>query len=96
MFAVVKTKTDDKHGWLAAGHSIGRLQLQARDLALGWTVKLAPLRSPRLRAQLRPEFGHKGFVQAIVCFDFHPLQPTASPLEAGRSTSLAIGARTQV
>lgn len=67
-FAVVKTKTDDKHGWLAAGQTLAGLLLHAQRLGLPCTPFSDVLREPALRAELRTAIGHKGFMQAIVCF----------------------------
>ena len=67
-YAVLKTKTDDKHGWLAAGQTLGALLLQARTLGVPCVPFLNPLRHPDLRAELRNSVGHKGFMQVIVCF----------------------------
>jgi hypothetical protein len=58
--AVIKTKTDDKHGWLAAGQILARVALQAKSLGLSWTL-LNPLRSGAARKALRMEVGRKGF-----------------------------------
>jgi hypothetical protein len=93
MFAVVKTKTDERHGWVAAGHSIGRLRLQAHALGLGCSVRPDAMRNPWLRAELRRGFGHKGFVQAIARFQpsslrgTHPSITVNSPVAARQQTS---------
>ncbi|HKI68105.1 MAG TPA: hypothetical protein VKA67_00840 [Verrucomicrobiae bacterium] len=68
-FAVLKTKTDDKHGWVAAGQTMARLILRARTLGLSYTFFNEVLRRPAVRAELRTGIGHKGFVQAIVRFE---------------------------
>jgi hypothetical protein len=65
--AVIKTKTDDKHGWLAAGQILARVALQAKSLGLSWTL-LNPLRSGAARKALRMEVGRKGFAQVILGF----------------------------
>ncbi len=67
-FAVVKTKTDDKHGWVAAGQTMARLILHTRSLGLSCAFFNDVLRRPSMRAELRTGIGHKGFVQAIVRF----------------------------
>jgi hypothetical protein len=64
--AVVKTKTDDKHGWLAAGHAMGRIILQAQALGLAWGFFNQPVRRRRAREALRLQIGHKGFAQVIL------------------------------
>jgi hypothetical protein len=69
IYAVLKTKTDDKHGWLAAGQTLGGLLLHARSLGLSCTPFPNALHQPQLRAELRTTIGHKGFMQVIVCFD---------------------------
>jgi len=65
--AVVKTKTDDKYGWLAAGQIVARIALQARALGLSWAI-LNPMRSRAAREALRTEVGRKGFAQVILRF----------------------------
>jgi len=67
-FAVLKTKTDDKHGWLAAGQMLARMQLHARKLEVPCTPFIDVLRDPELRAELRAAIGHKGFTQVILSF----------------------------
>jgi hypothetical protein len=67
-YAVLKTKTDDKHGWLAAGQTLAGLLLHSRALGLSCTPFLNALRQPELRAELRTAIGHKGFMQVILCF----------------------------
>lgn len=78
-FAVLKTKTDDKHGWIAAGQTMARLILRARTLGLSYTFFNEELRRPRVRAELRTNIGRKGFGQAIVRFgDVQPQTYTRS------------------
>jgi hypothetical protein len=80
-FAVLKTKTDDKHGWLAAGQMLARLLLHARAWGVACTPLLDPLRHPELRSELRTAIGHKGFTQVILHFSGLPLEvPLASPV----------------
>jgi hypothetical protein len=67
-FAVLKTKTDDKFGWLAAGQTLGRLALQARAIGSSCTFFTDALRDPLVREDLRTSVGHKGYVQAILRF----------------------------
>jgi hypothetical protein len=86
--AVLKTKTDDRYGWLAAGQAIARVILQARASGVSCILHNESLRSPHVRSALRTEIGRKGFVQAILRFGFGcqptsiepmlPLQPTHS------------------
>ncbi len=71
-FAVLKTKTDDKHGWLAAGQALARVWLQARALGLYGAFFLRELRAPERREELRTTIGHKGFTQAILQFAAPP------------------------
>jgi hypothetical protein len=65
--AVVKTKTDDKHGWLAAGETMARTVLQAQALGLSWGF-YNPMRRREAREALRMGVGHKGFAQIILRF----------------------------
>src|SRR5882724_3829504 len=50
--AVVKTKTDDKHGWLEAGQTMARTILQAQALGMSWAF-VDPVRRREARAALR-------------------------------------------
>jgi hypothetical protein len=70
--AVVKTKTDDKHGWLEAGQTMARTVLQAQALGLSWAF-FNPVRRREAREALRVGIGHKGFAQVILRFG--PLVP---------------------
>lgn len=63
--AVVKTKTDDKHGWVAAGQTMARAILQAQALGLSWSF-FNPVRRRETREALRIGIGHKGFAQTIL------------------------------
>lgn len=63
--AVVKTKTDDKHGWLAAGQTMARAVLQAQALGLSWAF-FNQVRRRQAREALRLGIGHKGFAQIIL------------------------------
>ena len=64
--AVVKTKTDDRQGWLAAGHAMARIILQAQALGLAWGFFNHPVRLRYARESLRMHIGHKGFAQVIL------------------------------
>jgi hypothetical protein len=74
--AVVKTKTDDKHGWLEAGQTMARTVLQAQALGLSWAF-FNPVRRRAAREALRMGVGHKGFAQVILRF---------GPLMTGETT----------
>ena len=63
----MKTKTDDKHGWLEAGQTMARTVLQAQALGLSWAF-FNPVRRREVRKELRLGVGHKGFAQAILHF----------------------------
>jgi hypothetical protein len=63
--AVVKTKTDDKHGWAAAGQTMARAVLQAQALGLSWSF-FSRVRIREAREALRTGIGHKGFAQVIL------------------------------
>jgi hypothetical protein len=81
-FAVLKTRTDDKHGWVAAGLNLARMILQARVLGISCGLHIESLRAAHARAALRAEIGRKGFVQAILQFGFGYLaRPIAPPSE---------------
>lgn len=65
--AVVKTKTDDKHGWLAAGQTMARIVLRAQAMRLSWALS-NPMRRRQAREALRMGVGRKGFAQVILSF----------------------------
>jgi len=67
--AVVKTKTDDKHGWLAAGQTMARVILQAQVLGLSWSFFNQAVRPRAVREALRTGIGQKAVAQAILRFD---------------------------
>ena len=70
--AVIKTKTDDKHGWLAAGQAMARVRLQARVSEISSQVFDQAFRSRFVREELRTSIGHKGFAQAIIGLGSNP------------------------
>jgi hypothetical protein len=70
--AVVKTKTDDKQGWLAAGQSMARAILQSQVLGLPWAF-FNQVRRPEAREALRTGVGHKGFAQIVLRFGPAPV-----------------------
>lgn len=76
--AVVKTKTDEKHGWLEAGQTMARTVLQAQALGLSWSF-FNPVRRREAREELRLGVGHKGYAQVILRFD---------PLVAGEEVEM--------
>lgn len=88
--AVLKTKTDDKHGWVAAGQSMARVLLQAQALGLSSSFLNQAMRSRSARAQLRTSIGRKGFPQVILRFGFCTTKPPFQP-GAERSMSASLG-----
>lgn len=64
--AVIKTKTDDKHGWLATGQIRACIQLQAQASGMPARFFEDAFRKRFLREELRTAIGRKGFVQTIV------------------------------
>jgi hypothetical protein len=79
MLAVVKTKTDDKHGWLATGQAMARVRLQARVSEISLQIFDQAFRSRYVREELRTSIGHKGFAQVLIGFGSHPAAWAASP-----------------
>ena len=77
--AVIKTKTDDKHGWLAAGQVLGRTILRAQTLGLSWSFFNHSVRRREGREKLRTSLGHKGYAQAVLRIDPPSATPYASP-----------------
>ena len=79
IFAVLKTKTDDKHGWITAGQTAAQLDVTARKLGLSCTFFNHALRKQSVRQGLRTSIGHKGFGQVIVQFNAadHPINAAA-------------------
>ncbi len=65
--AIVKTKTDDKHGWLEAGQTMAGTVLLAQALGLSWGF-FDRVRRREARAALRLGVGHKGFAQVVLRF----------------------------
>ena len=91
-WAVLKTKTDEKHGWLAAGQAMARVIIQAQALGLSWACFDHVTRSRHARMELRTGIGHKGFAQAILRFGSHaaaaiPVQSTMSQPTTTTATS---------
>jgi hypothetical protein len=84
--AVVKTKTDDKHGWLEAGQTMARTILQAQALGLSWAF-FNSVRRREARSALRMGVGHKGFAQIILRFG-SLLNGEMLPLAAPATASL--------
>ncbi len=68
VLAVIKTKTDDRQGWLAAGQATARVALQSRVSETALQVFDQACRSRHIREELRTSIGHKGFAQAIIGF----------------------------
>lgn len=79
--AVIKTKTDDKHGWLATGEAMARVRLLARTSEISSQVFDQGFQNRRLREVLRMTIGRKGFVQAIMGFGLQPARWTAATSE---------------
>jgi hypothetical protein len=67
LLGVVKTKTDDEHGWLAAGQAAARASLQAQAWGLPWDF-LDHVPHRNAREALRTGIGYKGFAQIILRF----------------------------
>jgi hypothetical protein len=86
--AVVKTKTDDKHGWLAAGQTMARIFLQAQALGLSLAF-FNPIRRRAARQELRLSVGHKGFAQAT--FGLGPVMDAESIPVPVSSATLEMG-----
>jgi hypothetical protein len=63
--AVVKTKTDDKRGWVAAGQTVALLILTARAMGVSCAFFDNALRKAAVREELRTGVGRKGYAQAI-------------------------------
>jgi hypothetical protein len=86
--ALVKTKTDDKHGWVAAGQTMAQAVLQARTLGLSWAL-FDQVRQRHTREALRHGLGHKGFAQLILHFGRPPSSKTilATPPTTTTATS---------
>ena len=85
--AALKTKTDDRYGWVAAGHASARIQLEAQACGVPVYYFGEAFRSRRLREELRTTIGRKGFVQAVVGFG-----STGLPVKALAATRQMVGA----
>jgi len=79
--AVIKAKTDDKHGWLATGQALARVRLQSQVLNISSRVFNRSFRHRRVREELRTSVGHKGFVQAVIGFGSSPARWIFNPPE---------------
>jgi hypothetical protein len=79
--AVIKTKTDDKHGWLATGESMARARLQARASEISSQIFDQAFQNRRIREVLRVSIGRKGFVQGIIGFGLQPAHWTVAASE---------------
>ena len=93
LMAVVKTKTDEKNGWLAAGQTVARAVLQAQALGLSWAF-FNPVRRREAREALRVQIGHKGFAQVVLGFGslaagetFHLAHAVAPATTLGKSAN---------
>lgn len=64
---VIKTKTDDEHGWLAAGQAVALAILHAHAWGLGWSF-FHRMPDPDAREALRMGVGQKGFAQLVMHF----------------------------
>jgi len=78
--AVIKTKTDDKRGWLATGQALARVTLLAKTSNISCRVFGQAFRHRYARESLRTAIGHKGFAQAIVGLGHPQAQPTTAPV----------------
>jgi hypothetical protein len=87
VLAVVKTKTDDKHGWLAAGKAMAQARLQAQVLGVSCCVFDQAFRNRHVREELRTTIGRKGFVQSIIGFGSHMAQWTFAPAAQQSATA---------
>jgi hypothetical protein len=81
--AVVKTKTDDKYGWLEAGQTMARTILMAQALGLSWGF-CDSVRRRDAREALRMGIGHKGFAQVILQFGGGNIQMSNTGMEPVR------------
>jgi hypothetical protein len=80
--AVIKSRTDDKHGWVAAGQATARVLLYAGMSGLSWSFLNRALHSRAAREELLTGMGRKGFPQVVIRFGsktpLTTLQPTTS------------------
>ena len=64
--AVIKSKTDNKHGWLAAGQAMASVLLQAEALGLPLTCLNQAVRTRNARAELLTGLGRRGVPQVVL------------------------------
>jgi len=64
---VIKTKTDDERGWLAAGQAVALAILHAQAWGIGWSF-FHRMPDPGAREALRSGVGQKGFAQFVLRF----------------------------
>ena len=94
--AVLKTRTDDKHGWVAAGQMMAQLVLHAQALGLSWSLLERTLRKPDVRAELRTGLGHKGYAQVILQFGAARRETVALANETLPMNPIALGEPAEV
>ncbi|HUA64564.1 MAG TPA: hypothetical protein VME24_01875 [Alphaproteobacteria bacterium] len=87
--AVVKTKTDDKRGWLEAGQMLARTVLQAQALGIPWAF-FDPVRRREAREALRIGVGHKGFAQVILRFGGHNIHKWDGTVASVRHSAVSM------
>jgi hypothetical protein len=87
--AVLKTKTDDKHGWLEAGQTMARTVLQAQALGLPWAF-FNPVRRREAREALRVGVGHKGFAQVVLRFGGRNINMWNGAVEPTRTQAVPV------
>ncbi len=80
--AIIKSRTDDKYGWVAAGQAAARVLLYAEISGLSWSFLNRALHSRAAREELLTGIGRKGFPQIVIRFGsktpLTTLQPTTS------------------
>jgi hypothetical protein len=80
--AVVKSRTDEKYGWVAAGQAVARVLLYAEISGLSWSFLNQTLLSKTAREELLTGIGRKGFPQIVLRFGSRmpltTIQPAAS------------------
>jgi hypothetical protein len=89
---MLKTKTDDPAGWLAAGRMRARVELQSRATGAAVSVFARELREAGVREELRTEVGRKGYVQAVLRYPAVTLRLDSEGRPSGPVTQSSRGA----
>ena len=87
--AIIKSRTDDKYGWVAAGQAAARVLLYAEISGLAWSFLNRALHSRAAREELLTGMGRKGFPQIVIRFGSKTPLTTLQPAVSRSVTATA-------